>query len=66
MSAHSAEGVLTTIAMEVEMSSCSRCSRCHKLVFDEESMSGWSADDSNLNTTSVLLCLFALVVVQFE
>ncbi|KAL8562639.1 hypothetical protein ACOMHN_011211 [Nucella lapillus] len=51
VSANSAEGVLMAIAMEVEMSSCSRCSRCHRLVYDEETMSGWSADDSNLNTT---------------
>ncbi|XP_076443222.1 C-myc promoter-binding protein-like isoform X3 [Babylonia areolata] len=51
VSASSAEGVLMTIAMEVEMSSCSRCSRCHRLVYDEEIMSGWLADDSNLNTT---------------
>ncbi|KAK7491704.1 hypothetical protein BaRGS_00016960 [Batillaria attramentaria] len=51
VSANSADGDLMTIAMEVEMSSCSRCSRCHRLVFDEEIMAGWSADDSNLNTT---------------
>ncbi|PVD19799.1 hypothetical protein C0Q70_20290 [Pomacea canaliculata] len=42
---------LMTIAMEVEMSSCSRCGRCHRLVYDEEIMAGWSADDSNLNTS---------------
>ena len=41
------------LAMEVEMSSCSRCPRCHHLVYDEEIMAGWSADDSNLNTTYV-------------
>ena len=51
VSANSVDAALMTIAMEVEMSSCSRCSRCHRLVFDEEIMSGWSADDSNLNTT---------------
>ena len=50
-SANSVDAALTTIAMEVEMSSCSRCNRCHHLVFDEEIMAGWSADDSNLNTS---------------
>ncbi|XP_071110635.1 C-myc promoter-binding protein-like [Haliotis cracherodii] len=41
----------TNIAMEVEISSCSRCTRCHCLVYDEEIMAGWFADDSNLNTS---------------
>lgn len=32
------------------MSSCSQCTACDALVYDEEIMAGWSADDSNLNT----------------
>ncbi|KAL4227448.1 DENN domain-containing protein 4B [Mactra antiquata] len=39
------------IAIEVEISSCSRCTRCKCLLYDEEIMAGWSADDSNLNTS---------------
>ncbi|XP_060579637.1 C-myc promoter-binding protein-like [Ruditapes philippinarum] len=39
------------IAIEAEISSCSRCVRCRCLLYDEEIMAGWSADDSNLNTS---------------
>uniref|UniRef100_A0AAZ3PD55 DENN/MADD domain containing 4A n=1 Tax=Oncorhynchus tshawytscha TaxID=74940 RepID=A0AAZ3PD55_ONCTS len=35
----------------VLMSSCCRCKTCDCLVYDEEIMAGWTADDSNLNTT---------------
>ncbi|KAM9860948.1 C-myc promoter-binding protein-like [Aulostomus maculatus] len=38
-------------AMELLISSCSRCKTCDCLVYDEEIMAGWTADDSNLNTT---------------
>ncbi|KAJ8344471.1 hypothetical protein SKAU_G00318000 [Synaphobranchus kaupii] len=38
-------------AMEVLISSCSRCKTCDCLVYDEEIMAGWTADNSNLNTT---------------
>ncbi|XP_058480308.1 DENN domain-containing protein 4C [Solea solea] len=37
-------------ALEVLMSSCSQCRSCEALVYDEEIMAGWTADDSNLNT----------------
>ncbi|KAM6331159.1 LOW QUALITY PROTEIN: DENN domain-containing protein 4B, partial [Alca torda] len=37
-------------AMEVLLSSCSRCQGCGALVYDEEVMAGWTSDDSNLNT----------------
>ncbi|KAK0048974.1 DENN domain-containing protein 4B [Biomphalaria pfeifferi] len=39
------------VAMEVEISSCSRCTKCNRLIYDEEIMAGWSAEDSNLNTS---------------
>uniref|UniRef100_A0A8C5CLF7 DENN/MADD domain containing 4A n=1 Tax=Gadus morhua TaxID=8049 RepID=A0A8C5CLF7_GADMO len=35
----------------VLMSSCSLCKTCDSLVYDEEIMAGWTADDSNLNST---------------
>ncbi|XP_026086364.1 C-myc promoter-binding protein-like isoform X1 [Carassius auratus] len=38
-------------AVEMRMSSCSRCNTCESLVYDEEIMAGWRADDSNLNST---------------
>lgn len=38
-------------AVEVLLSTCSRCQGCNFLVYDEEVMAGWSSDDSNLNTT---------------
>ncbi|XP_074649748.1 C-myc promoter-binding protein-like [Tubulanus polymorphus] len=42
---------LLDVAMEVDMWSCSRCHSCNSLLYDEEIMAGWSADDNNLNTT---------------
>ncbi|XP_047996202.1 DENN domain-containing protein Crag isoform X3 [Leguminivora glycinivorella] len=32
------------------MSSCSQCHQCYALLYDEDIMAGWAADDSNLNT----------------
>ncbi|KAM9764999.1 C-myc promoter-binding protein-like isoform 2-T3 [Menidia menidia] len=43
--------VFNNYAMELLISSCSRCKTCDCLVYDEEIMAGWTADDSNLNTT---------------
>uniref|UniRef100_A0AAQ5YVR6 UDENN domain-containing protein n=1 Tax=Amphiprion ocellaris TaxID=80972 RepID=A0AAQ5YVR6_AMPOC len=37
--------------VQLLISSCSRCKTCDCLVYDEEIMAGWTADDSNLNTT---------------
>ncbi|XP_013183784.2 DENN domain-containing protein Crag isoform X2 [Amyelois transitella] len=34
----------------VQMSSCSQCHQCLALLYDEDIMAGWAADDSNLNT----------------
>lgn len=34
----------------VHMSSCSQCHQCLALLYDEDIMAGWAADDSNLNT----------------
>jgi len=36
--------------VEVDMCSLSQCRSCDNLLFDEEIMAGWTADDSNLNT----------------
>lgn len=47
----STSSIFQNCALEVLMSSCSQCHVCEALVYDEEIMSGWSADDSNLNTT---------------
>uniref|UniRef100_A0A3B5MTA2 DENN/MADD domain containing 4A n=1 Tax=Xiphophorus couchianus TaxID=32473 RepID=A0A3B5MTA2_9TELE len=40
-----------TSLTQVMMSSCSLCKTCDCLVYDEEIMAGWTADDSNLNST---------------
>ncbi|XP_036290039.1 DENN domain-containing protein 4C isoform X6 [Pipistrellus kuhlii] len=47
----SMSSIFQNCAMEVLMSSCSQCRACGALVYDEEIMAGWTADDSNLNTT---------------
>ncbi|XP_074851074.1 DENN domain-containing protein 4C [Carettochelys insculpta] len=47
----SLSSIFQNCAMEVLMSSCSQCTVCGALVYDEEIMAGWAADDSNLNTT---------------
>ncbi|NXO90976.1 DEN4C protein, partial [Certhia brachydactyla] len=47
----SLSSIFQNYAMEVLMSSCSQCKACDALVYDEEIMAGWTADDSNLNTT---------------
>lgn len=41
---------MRTLSGQVLMSSCSQCRSCEGLVYDEEIMAGWTADDSNLNT----------------
>lgn len=38
------------IIVRVMMCSCSQCHNCQGLLYDEEIMGGWSAEDSNLNT----------------
>ncbi|XP_072320638.1 C-myc promoter-binding protein-like isoform X2 [Eucyclogobius newberryi] len=43
--------IFSQFAIEVLISSCSLCTSCGTLVYDEEIMAGWSADDSNLNST---------------
>lgn len=37
-------------ALDITITSCSRCYTCYSILYDEEIMEGWSADDSNLNT----------------
>jgi len=36
--------------IEVDICSLSRCQTCDNLLYDEEIVAGWTADDSNLNT----------------
>ena len=37
-------------AMELVMTSSSQCKNCSSILYDEEIIAGWTADDSNLNT----------------
>ncbi|XP_046634776.1 DENN domain-containing protein Crag-like isoform X3 [Daphnia pulicaria] len=38
------------IAIEVIMTSCSKCHNCSSILYDEEIMAGWTPEDSNLNS----------------
>uniref|UniRef100_A0A336K1N9 CSON010684 protein n=1 Tax=Culicoides sonorensis TaxID=179676 RepID=A0A336K1N9_CULSO len=35
----------------IQLTSCSQCHRCQALLYDEDILAGWTAEDSNLNTT---------------
>ncbi|KAL4092280.1 hypothetical protein QTP88_026805 [Uroleucon formosanum] len=48
------------VALEIVMTTCSKCHNCGSLMFDEEIMSGWVPDDSNLNT-KCRLCIKEVV-----
>lgn len=37
--------------IKIQITSCSQCHNCSVLIYDEEVMAGWSAEDSNLNTS---------------
>lgn len=37
--------------ISIELTSCSQCHNCSVLLYDEDIMANWSAEDSNLNTT---------------
>lgn len=39
-----------TAEPDITLSTCSQCHNCSSLLYDEEIMSNWSAEDSNLNT----------------
>jgi len=45
----------------VEICSETRCSNCSNLMYDEEVMSGWSKDDSNLNIVYVEIISCGLI-----
>lgn len=38
------------LAVELVISSASRCHHCLAILYDEEIMAGWQPEDSNLNT----------------
>jgi hypothetical protein len=51
------------IALQVIMTTCSKCHNCASVLYDEEIMAGWVPEDSNLNTKLVefeSLCEVAL------
>lgn len=41
------------IALDIKITTCSRCTVCHALLYDEEIMERWSYNESNLNTKCV-------------
>ena len=48
---HGSASTLFSVACNINMSTLSKCTTCDALLYDEEIMAGWSADESNLNTT---------------
>ncbi|XP_043917018.1 DENN domain-containing protein 4C [Protopterus annectens] len=58
--------IFQNCAMEVLMSSCSQCRSCDALVYDEEIVAGWTADDSNLNTSCPFCKSIFLPVLNIE
>lgn len=42
--------LITEFDVKVQITSCCQCHNCTVLMYDEEVMAGWSAEDSNLNT----------------
>ena len=50
----SAASAAAICPIEVDMCSLSRCQTCDNLLYDEEIIAGWTADDSNLNTMYVV------------
>ncbi|KAK9507860.1 hypothetical protein O3M35_007632 [Rhynocoris fuscipes] len=42
--------VSAPIALQIVMTTCSKCHNCCSLLYDEEIMAGWTPEDSNLNT----------------
>ena len=43
------QGSFPSITME--MTSCTQCSSCRSVLYDEELMSGWSCDEADYKTT---------------
>lgn len=41
------------VAIEIRITTCSRCNICHSLLYDEEIMERWSHNESNLNTRCI-------------
>ncbi|XP_014255544.1 DENN domain-containing protein 4C isoform X2 [Cimex lectularius] len=38
------------VALQITMTTCSKCHNCSTVLYDEEIMAGWIPEDSNLNT----------------
>ncbi|XP_061619894.1 DENN domain-containing protein 4C isoform X3 [Phyllopteryx taeniolatus] len=62
----SSSSIFQSYALEVLMSSCSQCRSCEALVYDEEIMAGWTANDSNLNTNCPFCCAAFLPLLHVE
>lgn len=41
----------TKADVEIQLSTSSACNNCSEMMYDKDIMAGWSAEDSNLNTT---------------
>ncbi|KAM3965518.1 LOW QUALITY PROTEIN: DENN domain-containing protein Crag [Aphomia sociella] len=47
---HNEQTKQSPVSVVAHISSCSQCHQCLALLYDEDIMAGWAADDSNLNT----------------
>ena len=56
------DGVSSRVLLEVTMCTLTPCGHCSALLYDEDIMSGWSAQDSDLNTVYVDADLFKSVI----
>lgn len=58
--------------IKIQITSCCQCHNCSVLIYDEEVMAGWSAEDSNLNTychaceKSTVPCLDVQISVESQ
>lgn len=56
--------------IKIQITSCCQCHNCSVLIYDEEVMAGWSAEDSNLNTSchacekSTVPCLDIQIIID--
>lgn len=56
--------------IKIQITSCCQCHNCSVLIYDEEVMAGWSAEDSNLNTSchacekSTVPCLDVQIIID--
>nr|CAD7392907.1 unnamed protein product [Timema cristinae] len=54
------------VALEILMTTCSKCHNCGSALYDEEIMAGWSPEDSNLNTKLATVPFLMVTVLDYR